>query len=160
MADKNKVSLVIFSGDLDKLLASFIIATGAAASGMKVSMFFTFWGLKLIQKEGTKSSKLYWIKRLCGWLLRPGPDKRTLSQMNFLGLGPIMMKKLMKKSKVPSLRELMTSAKSLGVEFTACSTSMEIMGVTRETLIPEVERVAGVTSFLADAKQSDFTLFI
>jgi peroxiredoxin family protein len=160
MADKNKVALVIFSGDLDKLLAGFIIATGAAASGMKVSMFFTFWGLKLIQKEGVKPQKLYWIKRLFGWILRSGPDKRTLSQMNFLGLGPVLIKKLMKRSKVPSLRELMTSAKALGVEFTACTTSMEIMGVSKETLIPEVNRIAGVTSFLADAKQSDFTLFI
>lgn len=160
MEHKNKVAIVVFSGDLDKLLASFIIATGAAAAGMKVSMFFTFWGLKLIQQQTSGSAKMHWMKRMLGWFVKPGPDKRTLSKMNMLGLGPAMIKHLMKKSKMPSLPELMDTANSLGVRFTACSTSMEIMGVTKERLSPAVDAVAGVASFLKDAKESDFTLFI
>jgi len=160
MEQKNKVALVIFSGDLDKLFASFIIATGAAASGMEVSMFFTFWGLKLIQSEVSPPKGLNLLQKLFGFMLRPGPDKRTLSKMNMLGMGPVMLKKLMKKSKVPSLRELMETAKNLGVKFTACTTSMNVMGITKETLIPEVNQVAGVASFLKEANESRFTLFI
>jgi peroxiredoxin family protein len=160
MENKNKVALVVFSGDLDKLLASFIIATGAAASGMQVSMFFTFWGLKLIQQKSAGAAKIHWMKRMLGWFVKPGPDQRTLSKMNMLGLGPAMIKHLMKKSKVPSLAELMETAKALGVKFTACTTSMEIMGVTKDRLSPQVDAVAGVTSFLKDARESDFTLFI
>lgn len=160
MENKNKVAIVVFSGDLDKLLASFIIATGAAASGMKVSMFFTFWGLKLIQQKTTGATPIHWMKRMFGWFVKPGPDKRTLSKLNLLGLGPVMIQHLMKKSKVPSLAELMATAKALGVHFTACSTSMEIMGVTKDRLSSQVDAVAGVTSFLKDARESDFTLFI
>ena len=160
MENKNKVAIVVFSGDLDKLLASFIIATGAAASGMKVSMFFTFWGLKLIQQKTAGGAKIHWMKKMFGWFVKPGPDKRTLSKMNMLGLGTVMMKHLMKKSKVPSLPELVDTAKALGVQFTACSTSMEIMGVPKDQLSPVVDSVAGVTSFLKDARESDFTLFI
>jgi len=160
MEPKNRVALVIFSGDLDKLLASFIIATGAAASGMKVTMFFTFWGLKLIQSELKKPRGLNWMQKLFSFILRPGPDKRTLSKMNFLGLGPAMMKQLMQKSKIPSLRELIKTAKTLEVQFIACTTSMQVMGVTKDTLVPEVDKIAGVASFLKDAQASDFTLFI
>lgn len=158
--EKTDVALIVFSGDLDKLLAAFIIATGAAASGMKVSMFFTFWGLKLLQDESKKPEKLDWMRRMFGWMVKPGPDKRTLSQLNMLGLGPAIMKKIMQKSKMPSLRELMNTAKMLGVKFTACSTSMGVLGIPRDVLIPEVDHVAGVASFLKDAKESDFTLFI
>jgi len=160
MNEKDSVTIVVFSGDLDKVLASFIIATGSAASGMKVNMFFTFWGLKLIQQEKAKPKGLEWMQKMFSLMVKPGPEKRPLSKMNMLGMGPMMLKKLMKKSKVPSLREMLVTAKNLGVKLTACTTSMAVMGVTKETLIPEVDSVAGVTSFLADAKESKFTLFI
>ncbi|MBL7074198.1 DsrE/DsrF/DrsH-like family protein [candidate division KSB1 bacterium] len=154
------VTIVVFSGDLDKTLASFVIATGAAASGMKVNMFFTFWGLKLIQREKARPKELDWMRRMFSFMVKAGPEKRPLSKMNMFGIGPMMMKKLMKKSNVPSLKEMLATAKSLGVKLTACSMTMGVMGVTKETLIPEVNNVAGVASFLADAKDSQITLFI
>lgn len=157
---KNAVTMVVFSGDLDKLLAAFIIATGAAASGKQVNMFFTFWGLKLLQQAHKKPRGLSFLQKMFAFMVKPGPDKRTISKLNMAGMGPMMLKKLMKKSKVPSLAELVTTAKSLGVKFTACTTSMGVMGITKETLIPEVDHIAGVTSFLADAEKSSVTLFI
>lgn len=160
MTDTNAVTIIAFSGDLDKLFASFTIATGAAASGMKVNMFFTFWGLKLIQQVGTKSKDMNWMQKMLGWMVKPGSEKRSLSKMNMLGAGPMMLKKLMKKSNVPSLTELMAAAKSLGVKMTACTTSMQVMGIDKQSLIPEVDNVAGVASFLAEAKESSMTLFI
>ena len=160
MDEKNSGTIIAFSGDLDKLFASLTIATGAAASGMKVNIFFTFWGLKLIQQTGVKARGLHWMQRLFGLMVKPGPEKRPLSKMNFAGAGPMMLKKLMKRSKVASLQELLMTAKSLGVSFTACTTSMEVMGITRENLIPEVDNVAGVASFLVKARDSNITLFI
>jgi peroxiredoxin family protein len=160
MSDKNGVTLVVFSGDLDKLLAAFIIATGAAASGMKVNMFFTFWGLKILQQEGKKVTGINWMQRMFGWMVKPGPDSRPISKLNMAGMGAFMLKKIMEKSKVPPLREMLATAKSLGVKLTACTTSMGVMGIPKEALIPEVDNIAGVTSFLADAKESHTTLFI
>ncbi len=160
MDKKDSVTIVAFSGDLDKLLAAFIIATGAAASGKQVNMFFTFWGLKLLQQTKTKPKGLHWIQKMFGFMVKPGTEKRSISKLNMAGMGPIMLKKLMKRSRVPSLKELVATAKSLGVKFTACTTSMGVMGITRETLIPEVDNVAGVASFLADAEKSSVTLFI
>ncbi len=160
MNEKNAVSIIVFSGDLDKITASFIIANGAAASGMKVNMFFTFWGLKLLQQEGVRVRGLGWMRRLFGIMVKPGPSKRPISKLNMMGAGAKMMKQLMKKSKMPELKEMISMAHQMGVNLTACSTSMNVLGITEESLIPEVSRVAGVTSFLADAKESDFTLFI
>jgi peroxiredoxin family protein len=160
MDKKDSVTIVAFSGDLDKLLAAFIIATGAAASGKQVNMFFTFWGLKLLQQTKTKPKGLHWIQKMFGFMVKPGTEKRSISKLNMAGMGPIMLKKLMKRSRVPSLKELVATAKSLGVKFTACTTSMGVMGITKETLIPVVDNVAGVASFLADAEKSSVTLFI
>jgi len=160
MEKKDAITIVVFSGDLDKLLAAFIIATGAAASGKQVNMFFTFWGLKLLQQAKSKPRGLNWIQKMFALLVKPGTEKRPLSKLNMGGVGSIMLKKLMKRSRVPSLKEMIDIARSLGVKFTACTTSMGVMGITRETLIPEVDNIAGVTSFLADAEQSRVTLFI
>ena len=160
MDDKNSITIIAFSGDLDKLFASFTIATGAAASGMKVNMFFTFWGLKLIQQTKVKPKGLNWMQKMFGLMVKPGPEKRSISKLNMMGAGPMMLKKLMKRSKIPALGEMLSTAKGLGVKLTACTTSMEVMGITKESLIPEVDNVAGVTSFLAEAKGSSMTLFI
>ncbi len=157
---KNAITLVVFSGDLDKLLAAFIIATGAAASGMQVNMFFTFWGLKLIQQQGKKVRGVNWKQRMFGWMVRPGPDKRTISKLNMGGMGTAMLKQIMNKSKIPDLKEMLATANSLDVKMTACTTSMGVMGIPKENLIPEVTNVAGVTSFLVDARESSVTLFI
>lgn len=158
--EKNSVAIVVFSGDLDKIFASLTMATGAAASGMKVSMFFTFWGLKLLQQKGVKSGKTDFLRKMFNFMVKPGPEDRPISKMNMFGVGAMMMKKIMKKSKLPSLAEMLATAKALGVTFTACTTSMNVMGISKETLIPEVDNIAGVASFLVDAKESSFTLFI
>jgi len=160
MNKNDAITIIAFSGDLDKLLAAFIIATGAAASGKKVNMFFTFWGLKLIQQTKSRPKGLDWIRKMFAFMVKPGPDQRPISKMNMMGMGSIMLKKLMKKSKVPSLAEMITTAKTLGVKFTACTTSMGVMGITKEFLIPEVDNIAGVASFLADAEKSSVNLFI
>ncbi|MBN1347974.1 DsrE/DsrF/DrsH-like family protein [candidate division KSB1 bacterium] len=160
MQNKEMLTLVIFSGDLDKLLAAFIIATGAAASGMQVNMFFTFWGLKLLQRADAGTKGLNWMQKLFSLFVKPGSERRPISKLNMFGMGAAMMKKIMKKSKMPTLGEMILTAKSLNVKLTACSTSMNILGISRESLIPEVEHVAGVASFLADSQQSHTTLFI
>ncbi|HEX9975509.1 MAG TPA: DsrE/DsrF/DrsH-like family protein [bacterium] len=160
MDKKDSVTIVAFSGDLDKLLAAFIIATGAAASGKQVNMFFTFWGLKLLQSTKTKSKGLHWMQKMFAFMVKPGAENRPISKLNMAGMGSMMLKKIMKRSRIPSLKEMVATAKSLGVKFTACTTSMGVMGITKETLIPEVDKIAGVASFLADAEKSSVTLFI
>ncbi len=160
MNGKNSIAIIVFSGDLDKIFASLVIATGAAASGMKVNMFFTFWGLKLLQQSGSKPKGLDWMRKLFNLLVKPGPENRPVSKLNMMGMGSMMMKQIMKKSKLPSLAEMLSTAKSLDVKLTACSTSLEVMGIPKESLIPEVDHIAGVTSFLAEARESNFTLFI
>lgn len=160
MEKKDSLTIVVFSGDLDKLLAAFIIATGAAASGKQVNIFFTFWGLKLLQQTKKKPKGLHWIQKMFGFMVKPGAEKRSISKLNMAGMGSMMLKKLMKRSKIPSLKEMVDTAKTLGVKFTACTTSMNVMGVTKESLIPEVDNIAGVASFLADAENSSVTLFI
>ncbi len=160
MDKKDSVTIVAFSGDLDKLLAAFIIATGAAASGKQVNMFFTFWGLKLLQQTKSKPKGLNLIQKMFTFMVKPGTEKRSISKMNMLGMGTMMLKKLMKRSKVPSLAEMIAISKALGVKFTACTTSMGVMGISKDSLIPEVDNIAGVASFLADAEKSSVTLFI
>jgi len=158
--DKNAVTLILFSGDLDKMLAGFIIATGAAASGMQVNMFFTFWGLKLLQKVNARTKGLNWMRKMFGFMVKSGPSKRPLSKFNMMGLGATMMRQIMKKSNMPDLKTMINMARQMGVKLTACSTSMGVLGIKKESLIPEVTNVAGVASFLTDAKESSFTLFI
>lgn len=160
MDKKDAVTIVAFSGDLDKLLAAFIIALGAAASGRQVNMFFTFWGLKLLQQTNRRPKGLNFLQKLFAFMVKPGPNKRPISKLNMAGMGPMMLKKLMKRSRIPSLKEMMATAKSLGIKFTACTTTMGVMGIKKETLIPEVDNIAGVASFLADAEKSRVTLFI
>jgi peroxiredoxin family protein len=160
MDKKDSVTIVAFSGDLDKLLAAFMIATGAAASGKQVNMFFTFWGLKLLQQTKIKPKGLNFLQKMFAFMVKPGAEKRSISKLNMAGMGSMMLKKLMKRSRVPSLKEMIATAKNLGIKFTACTTSMGVMGITKETLIPEVNNIAGVTSFLADAEKSSVTLFI
>jgi len=156
----DKTTIIVFSSDLDKVLAAFNIATGSAAMNMEVSMFFTFWGLNVVRKEKSSKKSTNWMKRMLGLLNRGGADRLKLSKFHMLGVGSGMMKKLMKGSKMPSVKELITLAKELGVKFIACNTTMEIMGISKEDLIPEVDKIAGVATYLADAKESKVNLFI
>lgn len=152
-------TMIIFDGDLDKAIASFIIATGAAAMGNKVHMFFTFWGLSILRKEKAPAVKKDFMSKLFAMMLPKGSKKLGLSKMNFLGAGSKMIRAIMKKKGVSSLEELIQQAIDMGVEITACQMSMDIMGITKEELIDGVE-IGGVASMLNDNDNSNMNLFI
>lgn len=152
-------AIVLFSNDLDKAMAAFIIACGMAASGAKVGIFFTFWGLSVLRKNPVPKVKKGMIEKMFGWMLPKGTQKLSLSKMNMCGLGTMMMKQVMQKKSVTSLSELIVQARELGVRFIACEMAMNVMGLQKEELI-EIDEVAGVASFVALAKESNNTLFI
>jgi peroxiredoxin family protein len=158
---QNKLAMVVFSGDLDKLLAAMIIATGAAAMGMKVVQFFTFWGTAALRKPEANVNGKDFMSKMFGWMLPKGRNKVKLSQMNMGGMGTAMMKGLMKKKNAPSLDQLFDIAAQLGVEIKVCEMSMDLMGFKHEEIIdyPNLEYV-GVATFLAHAKESSNQLFI
>jgi peroxiredoxin family protein len=156
----DRVTIVLLSGDLDRAMAAFIIATGAAAMGMKVTMFFTFWGLNTIRRKGASSQAKDWLRRMFGFLNKGGAEQLPLSRFHFGGLGTRMMQKVMKQNKMPGVPELMETAMDLGVCFIACTTTMGLMGITKETLIDGIDQFAGVTTYLAAAKQGSVNLFI
>jgi peroxiredoxin family protein len=156
----DRVTLVVLSGDMDRVMAAFIIATGAAAMGMQVTMFFTFWGLNAIRKQGAASGARDWLRRMFGLLNRGGADRLPLSRFHFGGLGTRMMKTVMKQHRMPGIPELMETAQDLGVRFIACTTTMGLMGITKDTLIDGVDQLAGVSTYLAEARQGSVNLFI
>ena len=154
----HSAAIVLFSNDLDKALAAMIIACGMAASGAKVGIFFTFWGLSVLRKDPAPAVKKNLLSRMFGMMLPTGAAKLSLSKMHMAGVGTAMMKHVMASQNVPSLPELLKQARELGVKFIACDMAMGVMGVTREELI-EVDEVAGVASFVELAKHSNNTLF-
>ncbi|BCV24215.1 MAG TPA: hypothetical protein GXX50_02310 [Firmicutes bacterium] len=156
---EDKKTLIVFSGDLDKAMAAFIIATGAAAMGNEVTMFFTFWGLNILRKAKRVQVKKNFLEKLFGWMMPRGPEKLGLSKMNFAGLGPWMMKLMMRQKNVNTLPELIEQAQALGVKIIACSMSMDIMGIHPEELIDGIE-YAGVASYLGEADEANVNLFI
>jgi peroxiredoxin family protein len=155
---ENKLSMVVFSGDMDKVMAALIIATGAAASGMEVTMFFTFWGLKAIQTGKMTGRGLF--GRMLGLMNRGGIETIGPSRFNFGGAGRWMMKTMMKQKNVASLRELLDTAIELGVKLVPCDMSMEVLEIGRDSLIPAATAPVGVASFLEEAVHSKATLFI
>lgn len=152
-------TIIVFSGDLDKVLASFIIANGAASMGRKVTMFFTFWGLNALRKTEHISVKKPLIDRMFGMMMPRGSKKLKLSKMHMGGLGTQMMRKVMKSKKVDSLEDLMKQAMANGVKLVACTMSMDVMGISRNELIEGVE-FAGVATYLGDAEESNVNLFV
>ena len=138
--EKKSMTIIMHSGNLDKALAGFIVATGAAAKGIDTTIFFTFWGLNLIKKDGSNKAKL--------------------STMNMGGLGKMMIKRSMKKNNVAPLEELIKDAKELGVKIIACEMTMSLMKVPKESLIPEVTEIGGVGMYLDNASKSNINLFI
>lgn len=156
--EQQKCSIIVFSGDMDKVMAAFIIATTAAAMGMETTMFFTFWGLKAIQK-GTPTGKGLFGKML-SLMNRGGIERLGPSRLNFGGLGRWMFNKMMKDKGVTTLVELRQQAIDLGVKFLGCLMSMDVMEISREDLIDEVTDVVGAATFIAEAQQSQITLFI
>jgi NADPH-dependent 2,4-dienoyl-CoA reductase/sulfur reductase-like enzyme/peroxiredoxin family protein/rhodanese-related sulfurtransferase/TusA-related sulfurtransferase len=152
-------SIIVFSGDLDKALASFIIANGAAAMGRKVTMFFTFWGLNVLRRREKVKVKKTFIEKMFGAMMPRGTSRLKLSKMNMMGMGSVMMRGIMKKKNVATLDELIAQAKKNGVRLVACTMSMDVMGIHKEELIDGIE-LAGVASYLGAAEQSDTNLFI
>ena len=154
---QNCCSIVVFSGDMDKVMAAFIIATTGAAMGKDTTMFFTFWGLKAIQKGNLTGKGLF--GRMLGLMNRGGIDRIGPSRFNFGGLGRWMFKKMMKDQNVTTLPELREMAIDLGVKFYACQMSMEVMEIDREDLIDEVDDVVGAATYCNQALQGQ-ALFI
>ncbi len=157
--EKKKLSIVVFSGDFDKLLAAFTIATGAAAVNYEVNLFFTFWGLRVLKKKkGRSFIGKGLLARFFNFLIG-GVKNAQLSRLNFGGLSPKLMTGLMKKRNVATLYELVEAAKQLKVNFYACEMAMVILGIKREDLIPEVKEVLGVSKFLEYSKDAE-VLFV
>lgn len=156
---KKDKTLIVFSNDLDKVLASFIIANGAAAMGDKVTLFFTFWGLNALRKSEYIKTQKSFLDRMFAMMMPQGPAKLTLSKMNMMGMGTEMMKYVMKKKNVFSLPELIDQARKNNVRLVACTMSMDVMGLKKEELIDGVEET-GVVGYLDAANQSAVNLFI
>ena len=149
----------MFSGDLDKVLARFIIANGAAAMGRPVTMFFTFWGLTVLRKSEKQPVKKTFMESMFGAMLPRGSKALRLSRMNMGGMGTAMMKKIMNDKNVDSLEALIQKAIKQGVKIVACTMSMDVMGIRPEELIDGVE-LGGVGAYLGDAEESNVNLFI
>ncbi|MDK2951715.1 MAG: hypothetical protein PWQ77_1380 [Kosmotogales bacterium] len=156
---KDGQTMVIFSNDFDKAIATFVIANGATAMGKKVSLFFTFWGLSILRKENFSSKNKNFIEKFFGFVLPNGINKLKMSKMNMFGIGPKVMKSLMRKKKIESLEKMMISAKENGIKFIACQMSMDLMGIKKEELIDGIE-IGGVATYLSQAEDSNLNLFI
>ncbi len=158
-ARQNGKTLICFSNDLDRVLATFVIANGAAAMGNAVTIFFTFWGLNVLRKENPPQVSKGFLDRVFGMIMPKGPNRLKLSKLNMGGMGTAMMKHVMKSKHVDSLPDLIASARAAGVRFVACSMSMDVMGIKAEELIDGVE-IAGVTNYLGTADEGNVNLFI
>ncbi len=152
-------TIIVFSGDLDKVLASFIIANGARALGRPVTMFFTFWGLNALRKPEKVKVRKSFMDKMFSIMMPRGSRKLKLSKLNMGGMGTKMMQKVMKDKHVNSVEELMMQARKSGIKLVACTMSMDVMGITKEELIDGVE-FAGVATYLGDAEESNVNLFI
>ena len=157
----NKLVEIVFSGDLDKALAAFVIATGAAAMGMDVVMFFTFWGTPLLRDKKKKVGGKDLMGKMFGAMLPKGLSKVKLSKMNMGGMGTAMMKSLMKKKNVASLQDMLELAAEMGVRIFVCEMSMDLMGFKREEMIDYPDLTfCGVAKMLEEAQGSKVQFFI
>ena len=157
-APKGK-TIIVFDGDMDKVLASFVIANGALAMGRPVTMFFTFWGLTALRRSNKVRVKKSFMEKMFGFMLPRGAARTKLSKMNMGGMGTAMMRGIMKDKNIDSLEDMMKKAMDAGVKIIACSMSMDVMGIHPEELIDGVE-IGGVGTYLGDAEESDVNLFI
>lgn len=154
----NRVTMVVFSGDLDRVMASLVIATGAASMGLDVSMFFTFWGLSVLKKKRRLAGKNL-LEKAFSVMTPAGIGGLGVSKLNFAGAGALMLRKMMKDKDVVSVEELFAMAREMGVRIVACTMTMDVMRVTEAELIDNVE-LGGVATYLGDASDSKVTLFI
>ena len=153
------LTMVVFSGDLDKAIAAFIIANGFAAMGQKATLFFTFWGLNILRKPEPVKVKKNLVEKMFGWMMPRGANKLTISQMNMMGAGTAMIKGIMKKYNVDSLPEMIRVAQENGVRLLACQMSMDLMGIKQEELLDGIE-ISGVATMAAAATDSNTHYFI
>jgi peroxiredoxin family protein len=160
MAEKEKFTLVLFSGDLDKALAAFIMATTAASMGMEVTMFFTFWGLNIIKKKEGRIKSKGIMRKMLNAINRGGANRLNLSKFHMFGLGTWMMKKLMKETNMPTVDEFIILAQELGVKMVPCSTSCGVLGLPDDAFRGGIMNQAGAAFFLGQARESKITLFI
>jgi peroxiredoxin family protein len=158
-AIEDRLSMVVFSGDLDKAIAAFIIATGAASMGLEVSMFFTFWGIGAVKRQGKVFAGKNMLEQGFTAMLPAGTGQLGLSQMNFMGAGARIIRKLMRDHDVASVEELFGLAQELGVKMTVCDMSRELLGIADSELVDGLA-TGGVAAFLGDAARSKVTLFI
>lgn len=152
-------TIVVFSGDLDKLLAGFVIATGAAAAGLQTSMFFTFWGLAALKKKGAAGGPKNIMEKMFALMTPGSTESLGTSKMNYFGMGAVMLRKMMKDKQIASLEELMALAREMDVKMIACTMSMDAMGVSQGELVDGLS-YGGVATYMADAARSRVTLFI
>ncbi len=158
--DTTKKTIILFSGDFDRVMAAFIIANGAAAMGDDVTIFATFWGLNIFRKaEKAPSDGKSTLQKMFGGMMPKGTKKLGLSKMNMAGMGAPMMRKAMKAAGGMSLEELVDSAREMGVKFVACTLSMDILGFKEDEMIDGLE-YAGVAAYLGEADEANVNLFI
>ncbi|ARK28838.1 DsrE/DsrF/DrsH-like family protein [Halalkalibacter krulwichiae] len=159
MTDKKKTTIILFSGDYDKAMAAFIIANGAAAYDHEVTIFSTFWGLNAFRKDQHVPVKKGFLEKMFAKMMPRGVDNMGLSNMNFAGMGPKMIKHVMKKHNAMPLPDLVEIAQEQGVKLVACTMTMDLLGLQKEELIDGIE-YAGVAAYLADAEEGNVNLFI
>jgi peroxiredoxin family protein len=157
---EDKAAIIVFSDDLDKLLASLVLATGAAAAGLETTMFFTFWGLSALKKKDAATLGGKSLKEKMFALMTPSSTgSMGVSKLNFFGMGAVMLRTMMKEKNVSSVEEMMALARELGVKMIACTMSMDVMGIPREQLADDIE-LGGVATFMAEAARARVSLFI
>ncbi|MDP4527368.1 DsrE/DsrF/DrsH-like family protein [Bacillus halotolerans] len=154
-----RTTIVLFSGDYDKAMAAYIIANGAAAYDHEVTIFHTFWGLNALRKEELVPVKKGFLEKMFGKMMPRGADKMGLSKMNFAGMGPKMIKNVIKKHSALTLPQLIEMAQEQGVNLVACTMTMDLLGLQEKELLNEIN-YAGVAAYLADAEEGNVNLFI
>ena len=157
---QNKLSIVAYSGELDKAWPTMILATTAAASGMEVSVFFTFWGLFLLVKPGVRVTGTNWMQKGLALMNPPGMERAKLSKLHMGGMGKAMMRKLAKQYKVAEPHELMEMAQEMGVKLMPCQMTMDLMGLKKEDMIDGLTEPVGAASALLEMKESEVQFFI
>lgn len=158
-AKNSRLTMVLFSGDFDKVMAAFIIANGALAMGKEVTMFVTFWGLDAIKKPEMGSAGKNFLEKMVTWMRPKGPAKLPTSKMNFGGIGPRLFHYMMGQKNVEPLSSLIDMSREFGIKIIACQMSMDVMGIKKEDLIDGIE-VGGVAAFLSESYGSNTTLFV
>ncbi|MGG3477608.1 DsrE/DsrF/DrsH-like family protein [Peribacillus frigoritolerans] len=159
MTEKKKTTIILFSGDYDKAMAAYIIANGAAAYDHEVTIFHTFWGLNALRKNEPISLKKGFLEKMFAKMMPRGSDKMGLSNMNFAGMGPKMIKHVMKKHNAMSLPNLIELAQEQEIKLIACTMTMDLLGLQQEELLDGIE-YAGVAAYLAEAEDGNVNLFI